>query len=226
MPAKKSNKPAAKAAKPAAKAAKPQAKAAKAPAGSAANGVYVKGLNFPGLSHETVKELFKGSAITNIVLRRKKYCLIYFKDAAGASKAKDLNGKMLKGQKITVEAAKKGQAAERATYCTSVFVGGLPAMSRATGAAAVKKEFAKCGTIQKVRTYRAGHAFVYFADNAAAKKAVTTMDQQSLSKPFPEGKQITVRYSVRSKAGDAAKEASRAKKIAAAKARAAAKKAN
>merc|ERR1712232_631789 len=120
------------------------------------------------------------------------------------------------GQKITVEAAKKAQAQDRATYAKTVFVGNLPAMSRATGAAAVKKEFAKCGSIVKVRTYRAGHAFVYFADNAAAKKAVTTMDNQALGKPFPEHN-VTVRFSVRSKEGDAQKEKARKAKIAAAK---------
>merc|ERR1711991_1066360 len=59
------------------------------------------------------------------------------------------------------------------------------------------KEFAKCGEIVKVRTYQSGYGFIYYKDNAAAKKAVTTMDQQTLAKPFPEKRVVSVRYSIR-----------------------------
>jgi len=213
MPAKKG------AAKPAAKKAAAPAKAAPAKKTAAAidTAVYVKGLNFPGMSFETIKAAFKPQGeVKDICLRRKKYCILYFKDASSANKAKELNGKTLKGQKITVEAAKKKLPADRASTCTTVFVGNLPAMTHKQGVVAVKKEFAKCGTITKVRSYRAGHAFVYFADNAAAKKAVTTLDNQTLGAPFP-AKTISVKYSIRTKALDAAKEKARKAKIAKAK---------
>eukprot|EP01061_Rhynchopus_euleeides_P022346 TRINITY_DN363_c0_g1_i1.p1 TRINITY_DN363_c0_g1~~TRINITY_DN363_c0_g1_i1.p1 ORF type:complete len:225 (+),score=110.55 TRINITY_DN363_c0_g1_i1:134-808(+) len=217
MAPKKSNaKPAAK--KAVAKAAPKAAEKPKA-SGGADNGVYVKGLNFPGISHDTIKQAFKQQGdVKDVVLRRRKYTILYFKDGSGASKVREMNGKVVKGSKITVEAAKKKQKADRATYCKSVFVGNLPRMPHAQGKVHLKKEFSKCGQVVKVRTYQSGHGFVYFADNAAAKKAVTSMDHQSLGKPFPESRQVTVQYSIRSKDRDAKKEAVRKQRIAAKKA--------
>eukprot|EP01062_Namystynia_karyoxenos_P009546 TRINITY_DN1337_c0_g1_i2.p3 TRINITY_DN1337_c0_g1~~TRINITY_DN1337_c0_g1_i2.p3 ORF type:complete len:265 (+),score=141.50 TRINITY_DN1337_c0_g1_i2:99-797(+) len=231
MPAKK---PAGKAAKPAAKAAKPAAKqaapAAKAPSAPASTGksVYIKNLAFPGLSHETVKAAFKSCGnVSQVQLRRKKYCILHFNDAAAAGKAKELNGKTVKGSKITVEAAKKGPEPARSEYCTSVFVGGLSKMPRKDARAALKKQFTQCGNVVKIRTYSESsgmHAFVYFADNAAAKKAVTTMDRQSLSKPFGK-RPIQVAYSIRTKAKDQKAEKVRQTRIALKKAAKKAKKA-
>eukprot|EP00659_Diplonema_papillatum_P021157 gene21157-32593_t len=181
MPAKKAAKPVAKkaekkeVAKPTAKAAAP----AKKTAAASDRGVYVKGLNFPDMDHETVKAAFKQCGdVKDVVLRRKKYCILYFKDSAGAAKAKELNGKVMKGSKITVEAAKRKPDQDRSEYCSSVFVGNLPGMLRKQGKASLKKEFSKCGKVEKVRIYQTGHGFVYFSDNAAAKKAATTMDHQ------------------------------------------------
>ena len=180
MPAKKGAvKPAAKkaATKVAAKAA---AKTTAAPAkAGASNGVYVKNLAFPGISHDTIKQAFKGQGeVKDVVLRRRKYAILYMKDAAAATAVRDLNGKVLKGNKIVAEAAKKSQSADKSTYAKSVFVGNLPSLSHKKGKELLKKEFAKCGSIVKVRTYSAGYGFVYFADNAAAKKAVQTLDHQ------------------------------------------------
>merc|ERR1711991_162047 len=197
-----------------------QAKAAPAKSAGGDSGVYVKNLNFPGISHETIKQAFKQCGeVKDVVLRNRKYAILYFKDAAGATKARELNGKVVKGQKISVEAAKRRQEPARETYCTSVFVGNLPRMSHIQGRAALKKEFAKCGEIVKVRTYQSGYGFIYYKDNAAAKKAVTTMDQQTLAKPFPEKRVVSVRYSIRTKEADAKKEAVRKQRIAAKKAK-------
>eukprot|EP01064_Diplonema_japonicum_P030620 TRINITY_DN524_c0_g1_i2.p1 TRINITY_DN524_c0_g1~~TRINITY_DN524_c0_g1_i2.p1 ORF type:complete len:220 (+),score=96.52 TRINITY_DN524_c0_g1_i2:47-706(+) len=213
MAPKKNAKPAAKKAEP-----KKAENKAKAPVAGDSKGVYVKNLNFSGISHDTIKAAFKPCGeVKNVVLRRRKYCIVYFKDAAGASKAKELNGKMLKGQKVTIEASKKKLAQDRSEYCTSVFVGNLPRMSHKQGKANLKKEFASCGAISKVRTYQSGHGFVYFKDNASAKKAVTNMDHKALSKPFPESRLVSVRYSIRTKEKDAAKEKVRKTRIAAAK---------
>lgn len=205
--------------KPAAKAA-PKASETKPKAASSDNGVYIKGLNFPGISHDTIKAAFKQQAgeAKQVVLRRRKYCIMYFKDASAASKARELNGRVLKGNKLTVEAAKKKQTPERSVYCKTVFVGNLPRMPHAQGKVNLKKEFSKCGNVVKVRTYQAGHGFVYFSDNASAKKAVTTMDHQSLGKPFPSERQVSVQYSIRTKDGDAKKEKVRKARIAAKKA--------
>eukprot|EP01059_Diplonema_ambulator_P024730 TRINITY_DN4104_c1_g1_i2.p1 TRINITY_DN4104_c1_g1~~TRINITY_DN4104_c1_g1_i2.p1 ORF type:complete len:227 (+),score=128.60 TRINITY_DN4104_c1_g1_i2:97-777(+) len=214
-PKKNASKPAAKKAEPK-KAEKTEAKPAKAAAATDGKGVYVKNLNFPGIAHDTIIAAFKPCGeVKDVVLRRRKYCIVYFKDAAGASKAKELNGKVLKGQKVTVESAKKKLPQERSEFCTTVFVGDLPRMSRKQGKANLKKEFSSCGAISKVRTYQAGHGFVYFKDNASAKKAVTDMDNKPLGKPFPENRPVKVRYSIRTKEKDAAKEKVRKTRIAA-----------
>ena len=136
--------------------------------------VYVKNLNFPGITVDTVKAAFKQCGEVNAVnLRRGKYCILYFKDAAGASKTKELNGKQFKGQQITVEAAKKRQQADRTGSAKTVYVGNLSRNKKSEDRLRLKNEFSKCGSVKKVKTYKAGHAFVYFADNASATKAVT-----------------------------------------------------
>eukprot|EP00756_Hemistasia_phaeocysticola_P012761 Hpha_TRINITY_DN15227_c1_g14::TRINITY_DN15227_c1_g14_i1::g.65280::m.65280 len=218
------------AAKPAAKASKPAAKAAaKAPAPAAPAGkgvsVYIKNLAFPGMNNDTVAAVFKScGAVKGVKLRRKKYCIVHFGSPDHAAKAKELNGKVVKGNKVSVEAAKKGPTPDRSETCTSVFVGGLSKIPRKDARAGLKKEFDKCGAVVKVRTYQTNkgmHGFVYFKDNAAAKKAVTTMDSTELSKPFTKlasTSGITVRYSVRTKALDQKKEKVRKARIAAAKA--------
>eukprot|EP01065_Artemidia_motanka_P042775 TRINITY_DN578_c0_g1_i1.p2 TRINITY_DN578_c0_g1~~TRINITY_DN578_c0_g1_i1.p2 ORF type:complete len:227 (+),score=93.65 TRINITY_DN578_c0_g1_i1:61-741(+) len=208
------------AAKPAGKKAapKPAAKAAPASTGGG-KGVYIKQLAFAGMNHDTVKQAFKAcGAVTSVQLRRKKYCIVHFGEASHAAKAKEMNGQVVKGNKIKVEVAKKAAPPNRKTACKTVYVGGLARMPRkdVNKGGVLKKEFAKYGQVTKLRTYRHGggmHAFVYFKDNAAATKAVETLDSQTL-KPFSKGN-VSVRYSLRTKESDAKKEKVRQKRIAA-----------
>eukprot|EP01060_Flectonema_neradi_P012911 TRINITY_DN196_c0_g1_i1.p1 TRINITY_DN196_c0_g1~~TRINITY_DN196_c0_g1_i1.p1 ORF type:complete len:219 (+),score=79.02 TRINITY_DN196_c0_g1_i1:68-724(+) len=193
----------------------------KSTGGADAKAVYVKKLNFPGMNVETVTAAFKQCGEVKAVnLRRGKYCILYFKDAAGASKAKDLNGKQFKGQLITVEAAKKKQAADRSETAKTVFVGNLSRNKKSEDRLRLGKVFGDCGTVKKVKTYKTGHAFVYYADHAAAAKAVAKYDNTILpEKEFPHKRTVTVKFSVRTKEIDAKKEAARKARIAAKKAK-------
>jgi len=206
------NKPAPKAAakKSAPKPATKKASATKK-AGSPKNGAYVKGLSFPGQSNETVAEAFaKCGKVTEVRLRHGKYALIFFENEAGLKKARELNNKVVKGQKVSVEECKKAKPTRnRASYCTSVWIGGLP--GGATRQQLVK-HFEVCGKVVKARVYNPkNQGFVYFENNAAAKKAV------ALDNAFSHGKDVStmevvpaqlqrtleVRFSIRSKKFDA-----------------------
>eukprot|EP01062_Namystynia_karyoxenos_P044936 TRINITY_DN33264_c0_g1_i2.p2 TRINITY_DN33264_c0_g1~~TRINITY_DN33264_c0_g1_i2.p2 ORF type:complete len:228 (+),score=95.04 TRINITY_DN33264_c0_g1_i2:79-762(+) len=216
MAPKKSNKPAAKkAAEPKAEKKAPAA-AAPAKASGSGKGVYVKGLSYDGMSHTSIKAHFRDCGeIKEIRMRGKKYCLIFFENDNGANKAQQLNGSTMKGNKITVEAATRAKPSpNRAETSRTVFVGNLPRMNRKSGKNALKKEFQKYGTVVKVRSYQAGHGFVYFKDNASAKKAVSGADGQALSAPFPSKRKVSVRYSIRTKELDQKKHQARLDRIA------------
>lgn len=199
-----------------AKKAKKAKKAAKKGGGAErpqVTGVYVTGLDFEGMSHETVKECFKHCQnITEVRLRHGKYAVIFFGTKPNAKKALEMNNKMVKGNKISVVMAKRARPTKvREGKCTTVFVGGLPGASTKKQLSA---HFADCGKIIKVRVYAQHHGFVYFADAAAASKAVAMADV-----PFAHGKDtsrmeevphqlsriLEVKYSIRTKAGDAAR---------------------
>lgn len=202
MAPKKSNtasKPAAKAAAPA-KASKAPAKAASKPAppkkGSAskpapkkesgAAGVIVKNLEFEGMCHETVTDIFKSSGkISEIRLRHGKYVLIFFDSMTAAQRATDMGGKVVKGNKISVQMLKKAKPTQpRAEYCTTVYAGNLPG---GTTKRQLALHFKKHGKVDKVRLFKAKRcAFIYFADNAAARAAFG-----SAATPFVHGKDIT-----------------------------------
>lgn len=218
----KTKKPAAKKAAPKA-APKPAAPAKKAAKGGKkksggaerpqVTGVYVKNLDFEGMSHETVKDCFKHcSNIVEVRLRHGKYALIFFSAKANANKALEMNNKVVKGNKITVVMAKCARPTKvREGRCTTVWVGGLPG---ATTEKQLATHFAGCGSITKVRVYREKHfGFVYFADAASASKAVAMAET-----PFSHGKDVSkmesvpvqlsrkleVKYSIRTKERDAA----------------------
>uniref|UniRef100_A0A7S1I8B6 RRM domain-containing protein n=1 Tax=Eutreptiella gymnastica TaxID=73025 RepID=A0A7S1I8B6_9EUGL len=220
MAPKKASKPAAKKAAPKAapKPAAPAKKAKKAEkkkGGGAerpqVTGVYVTGLDFEGMSHETVKEQFKHCQnITEVRLRHGKYALIFFGTKANANKALEMNKKLVKGNKISVVLAKRARPTKvREGKCTTVFVGGLPG---ATTKKQLATHFADCGSITKVRVYSKHYGFVYFDSAAAATKAVAMGDV-----PFSHGKDtsrmeevphqlsrtLEVKYSIRTKASDA-----------------------
>jgi RNA recognition motif-containing protein len=175
-PAPKAKAPAAKA--PAGKAAPAkQAKAAEAPAaakssGTQRAGVFIKDLDFEGMSHETVKELFKHCGkIREVRLRHGKYVLVFFVEQAAAQKAAEMNGKTLKGNKVTIELLKRANPTpEKADAATTIYVGNLPG---GTTKKQLSDHFHSAGKIIKVRVYNPRHfGFVYYADNASAKKAL------------------------------------------------------
>ena len=218
MPPKAAPKPAAKATKaaaPAPKAAAPAPKeAAKpapapekkaAPAASAGNGVYVKNLGDAGV--ESVTAIFSAAgAVSGVRLRRNKYAIVFFQQAASVKKAiETFNGKDLKGQKLSVVAAKSGAKADKKADSKVVFV--APIFRGNTTKAQAKALFAGCGKITKMRTYHNNCAFVYFDSAAAAQKAVKDKDGQTF-----KNNKLRVKLSGRSAERDA-------KRLAIAKAR-------
>ena len=191
-------KPAAKtAAKPAAKAAAPKAAAkpaAKAAAPKAAaptgNGAYVKGLGAADV--DAVKAIFAvAGKITDVRLRRNKFALVHFENAAGVAAAiSKFNGKDVKGAKLSVVAAKAGPKVDARLTSKVVFV--TPIFAQATCRKQVRALFATCGKVAKLKTYRNNFAFVYFADAASAKKCLAEKNGATFN-----GRKITVKPSVR-----------------------------
>lgn len=126
------------------------------------------------MNHDTVKAAFKNlPKITEVRLRHQRFVMLFFASAEAAQKALLLNGKTIKGNKISVEPLKKATPTrDRKTYCTTVYVGGIKGRT-------VKKQllrhFAAAGEIDKVKIYMRPkvHAFVYFKSVAAAGKAVS-----------------------------------------------------
>jgi RNA recognition motif-containing protein len=220
---------------PAAKAAKKDTKKAapKKVSSGKGNGVYVKGLNFPGMNKTTIAEAFTGSfgAVEEVRLRNKKggksYTLVFFKNPAHAAKAIEYNARMFKGSKINVEAARADSTPDRATFCTAVYVGNLPGgmrlrtMSKNRKAKSKKAKkgvsrhvkladiFKGCGKTVKARAY-SNHGFVFF-DSVAAAKEATKKDGLAVA-----GRKISVKLSVKTPAQLKAK-AANAKTLAAAK---------
>eukprot|EP00992_Anisonema_acinus_P015438 TRINITY_DN9752_c0_g2_i1.p1 TRINITY_DN9752_c0_g2~~TRINITY_DN9752_c0_g2_i1.p1 ORF type:complete len:296 (+),score=69.80 TRINITY_DN9752_c0_g2_i1:70-957(+) len=223
--AKVSAKSAAKAAPKAAAPAPPKAAPPKpkpAPSKKAGIGVCVRGLDFEGLCHETVKEAFPQSGkITEVRLRHGKYVLLFYSSADAAQKALEFNGKTVKGCKVTVESLKQATPTRpREEYCSTLFVGELPGGVTKNQ---IRAHFSSAGKILKVRYYeKQHHGFVYFSNNAEAKKAMALADV-----PFSFGKdpstkevvplswqhKLNLQYSLRTKAFDrkkAEKKANRA----------------
>jgi RNA recognition motif-containing protein len=197
MPPKASPKPAVKpAAKPAAKAAapapkqaapakqapakaapakqaaapQPKAAAAKPAAASSGNGIYVKGLG--QASVDEVKALFAAAGnVTNVRLRRNKYAIIFFDNAAASKKAIDqFNNKDVKGHTVTVTSAKAAPTTSKTQDTVTVFVS--PLFRQNTTRNQVREVFKNSGKITKLRTYRNNYAFVTFDSAASAAKAV------------------------------------------------------
>lgn len=197
-PAKKAASPAPKAASP--KAAAPAAKAAapKVAAAPAGNGVYVK--NWGVENAAAAKAAFEvAGPVTNVQIRRKKYALVFFENSAAAAKAvATFNNKEVCGTTVTVVAAKTTPKVNAHEGTQVVCV--RPIFRSNTSRKAVMDLFKECGKVTKLRTYKNNSAFVYFADAAAAAKAVSTVN----GKEFHQVK-LAVKPSVRSAATDKAK---------------------
>jgi hypothetical protein len=193
MPPKPAAKTAAKAAaKPAAKpaAAKPAAAAPKKAAAPAGNGVYVKGLGDASVQDATA--IFGAAGkVTDVRLRRNKYAIVHFDNAAAVKRAVDtFNNKDVKGNKPSVVAAKSGPKADKHVGSSVVFVS--PLFRQGTSKKQVRELFAPCGKIAKVHTYRNNFAFIYFADAAAAQKAIKDKNGATFN-----GKKLLVKASVK-----------------------------
>eukprot|EP00992_Anisonema_acinus_P015441 TRINITY_DN9752_c0_g2_i5.p1 TRINITY_DN9752_c0_g2~~TRINITY_DN9752_c0_g2_i5.p1 ORF type:complete len:183 (+),score=25.05 TRINITY_DN9752_c0_g2_i5:151-699(+) len=91
-------------------------------------------------------------------------------------------GKTVKGCKVTVESLKQATPTRpREEYCSTLFVGELPGGVTKNQ---IRAHFSSAGKILKVRYYeKQHHGFVYFSNNAEAKKAMALADV-----PFSFGK--------------------------------------
>ena len=201
MPAKAApaKKAAPKAAAPAAKAATQAAapKKAAAPQG-AGNGVYVA--KWGTENAEAAKAAFSVcGAITSVQIRRNKFALVFFENAAGAKKAIDtFNGKTVCGTNVTVTPAKASPKKDAHEGTSVVFVG--PYFAESTPRKVLIDLFKTAGKIQKVRTYANHTAFIYYDNAASAAKAVKDINGKELNQ-----KALTVKPSVRSAAADKTK---------------------
>lgn len=195
-PAAKATAPAAKAAAPAkaaaapAKAAAPQGKSAAAPAPAAkaaapaakaagklkasGTGVYVKGWGAGGV--EVAKALFASCGkVTEVRLRRNRYAIVFFDNAASTKKAVDsFNNKEVQGRKLEVSVSKSAPKGDKKANATVVFVS--PVFRQSTTRKQLLGLFAKSGKVAKLRTYRRNYAFVYYNDAATAAKAVKELN--------------------------------------------------
>lgn len=148
--------------------------------------ILVRKLDFEGMSHETVKEVFKNcGGIIGVRLRHGKYTLLFFKSQVNAKKALEYNNKTVKGNKIQVMKANRARLPKkREGWCRTIWCGPLPG---GTTKKQLRKHFQAAGKIKKVRYYPSKkHGFVYF------KKAEDALKAVAMSKiPFSHGKDVS-----------------------------------
>lgn len=159
-------KPAAKAAAP--KAAAPKAAAPRAASGSS-NGVYVKNWGTGSVADAT--NVFSAAGnVVKVQLRRHRYAIIFFDNAAAVKKAIDLfNDKEVLGQKVQVLPAKTSPKPDARENSTCVFV------SPIFRASTTKKQIMELFTgvkVLRVRAYRQNFVYAFLDSPAAAKKFV------------------------------------------------------
>lgn len=159
-----------KAAAPKAAASKAAAKAAapKAAAGSS-NGVYVK--NWGNGSVADATAIFGAAGnVQKAQIRRHRYALVFFDNAAAVKKAIDLfNDKEVLGQVVTVAPAKTSPKADAHLNSSTVFV------SPIFRASSTKKQIMELFSgvkVLRLRTYRNNFAYAYLDTPAAAAKFV------------------------------------------------------
>jgi len=174
-----------KAEKPAPKKEAAPAKKQRDPTKPWIQGVYVKNLDFEGMSHETVKQCFAHCGnVHEVRLRHGKYVLVFFGTMESATKALEMNNKLMKGNKIHVKLAKAEPTWPREGRCKTVYVGGLPGC---TTAKQLTEHFKTAGEVIRVRTYNKKHcAFVYFRHPKEAMAAMAIAD-----KPFARGRDVS-----------------------------------
>jgi hypothetical protein len=189
-------------AKPAAAAPKAAAPKAAAPKAAVGNGIYVKGLGEADAA--TISALFEAKCgkVTNVQVRKGKYAQVFFDNAASVKKATEtFNNKEVKGNLVTVSAAKSGPKAVAAEAKT-VFVS--PIFAASTTRKQVFALFAGCGKVIRLRTYHNNSAFVYFESAAAAQKAIKDKNGTEY-----QNKKLLVKGSVRTVEADKAAQVKR-----------------
>lgn len=196
-------KPAAKAAPAAKPAATKQAKQSKGKAKSGSVNkpprkltlAIIYGLQFYGLNRDSVRALFKKQCgpVKEVSVRRRwgrrGPVKVLFTTEEAAKKAKSLDGKRFKGNKITVFLQKGRHRKPKTQSAKTIFVSGLPGGVESKD---VRRHFNSAGKITRVRIYHGDHsvfaafhpknrhrpansgrrglyAYVYFADNRAAR---------------------------------------------------------
>jgi len=193
-----------------AKAAPKQAAAPKQQRASDGSAIYIRGLN-PTLRAADVYDFFGTyGTIKEVRVRTGRYTLVWFENPAAAKKAQEVNGKNVRGAKVSVEAGRAASRPAKEDTATSVWLGKLPGGTNKKQLIELVKGF---GKIHKIRLSERKHqAFIYYEDNAVAKKAVAGLTGKKL-----RNAEIEARLSIRSNALDKKKLGKRPKPVAAKK---------
>nr|AAB81433.1 RNA binding protein [Trypanosoma brucei] len=188
----KKNAPKAAAPKPAATAPKAAAaKEAKArPAAGTHNGVYVKNWGQGSVTDAT--RIFSAAGkVVSAQIRRRRYAIIFFENAAAVRKAIDLfNEKEVLGAKVTVSPAKTSPKPDPHEGSSVVFLSPIFRMSTTNGQI---RELFTGMRVLRIRTYRQNYAYVYLDSAAAAQKFVKEKNGTEF-----RGKKLRVALSTRS----------------------------
>ncbi|KAK7199679.1 RNA binding protein [Novymonas esmeraldas] len=177
--AKAAPKPAAKAPAPSPKAAAPKPAAKVAPkaaapapraAPGASHGVYVKNWGTGSVADASAVFAAAGK-VTKVQLRRHRYAIIFFDNAAAVKKAIDLfNEKEVLGQTVLVVPAKASPKPDAHENSACVFVS--PIFRPSTTKKQILELFAGV-KVQRMRVYRQNFVYAYLDSAAAASKFVS-----------------------------------------------------
>nr|CCC95921.1 unnamed protein product [Trypanosoma congolense IL3000] len=168
------------------------------PAPGSRTGVYVK--NWGTGSVADVKQIFGAAGkITSVQIRRRRYALVFFENAAAVKKAIDLfNEKEIMGSLVTVVPAKTAPKPDPHEGSSVVFLS--PVFRESTKPEKVKELFGGMKVL-RIRMYRQNYAYVYLDSPEAALRAVKEKNGTLFC-----GKKLQVALSTRSLEKDRARE--------------------
>lgn len=164
-PANNKSSPTTKSAPPAKKpAAAP--KAAPRPAGNH-NGVYVKNWGTGSVAEAT--EVFqKAGKVLSAQIRRHRYAIVFFDNAAAVKKAIDLfNDKVVLGKKVTVQPARTSPKPNPKDTSSTVFVSPI---FRSSASKAQIAELFNGYKVLRLRSYRQNYVYAFLDSHASAEK--------------------------------------------------------
>lgn len=145
---------------------KPAAPKAQPRAGSG-NGVYVKDWA-NGSVEEAINIFQKAGAVQSAFIRRHKYALVFFENAAAVKKAIDLfDGKMVLGAKVTVQAARTSPKPDPKATSATVFVS--PVFRGSCNKQQIMQLFAGY-KVEHMTTHRQNYVYAYFDSHATAER--------------------------------------------------------